>query len=146
MNNLFTRLAKNSGAISTGLELGGALTSAFETLSGSSRRIEQENQKTRRAFAAEQARRVARETRYQRGLARTTNAALGGKSDYGSAVFAFAQNARLAEEKRQAALLGAKLQEADTSPDQFGTALSFTTQLLGAASNFASDTFESDVP
>ena len=137
--NIFDLLKANAGGVSAGLSLGASIGQGINEFRGSES-VQREQQATREAFSELNARRVAREARYRQGQAVTANASAG-HGQFGSFIFAAANNARAAEERRQEQLLRAKFSETDVpklSP------LGLTSRILGASARFAANTFEGD--
>lgn len=139
---------QNAGSLSSSVRLGSGLAQGVGALlqPGLQRSVNREVNKTNQAFASVNAKRIAREMRYAQGQAIAANAGAG-NTQHGSFVFAAAANARAAEERRQGALLGARINEIALEtqvPSGLEAGTSFVGSVLGATARFANDTFVSE--
>lgn len=88
-----------SGNFQTGLNVGAALGGVFA--GGQAKGVEKEVAKTERLAGRINAKRQARELRYQQGLQSVQMAAMGGMSSFGTNLFIAADDARKKEERIQ---------------------------------------------
>lgn len=121
--------------LATGLQNGAGIGSAIAGLfvPGMAKKANAESDKTRVMIGDINARRVARDLRYQQGLASIQNAAGGISGSYGSALFAMADDARKKEEAVQNEHLKQKM-ESLSAKANLPTATDAAFNLVGSIS------------